>query len=139
MKTCSTCNIEKSLDSFRISKRKDKQWHSNICKECTNAQYMDKYYEDHLNRKEKLKHKARYLTYGITGEQFKALLKKQNNCCAICGSKVAGGRGDWHVDHCHTTNKVRGLLCHHCNTGLGLFKDSTELLKLAAEYLDEHK
>ena len=100
---------------------------------------METYYKNHKSRKEQLRHKIRKLTYGITELEFYSLLEQQNNCCAICGSKVAGGRGDWHVDHCHESGKIRGLLCHHCNTGLGLFRDSPELLILAAEYLRESK
>lgn len=100
---------------------------------------METYYKDHANRKEQLRHKIRKLTYGITEAEFNSLLESQNKSCAICGSSEAGGRGDWHVDHCHKTNKIRGLLCHHCNTGLGLFRDSPELLILAAEYLRESK
>lgn len=139
MRECKYCKIFKEISNFRVSKRKDKQWHHHVCIECTNKKYMETYYKDHANRKEQLRHKIRKLTYGITEAEFNSLLESQNKSCAICGSSEAGGRGDWHVDHCHKTNKIRGLLCHHCNTGLGLFRDSPELLILAAEYLRESK
>lgn len=56
--------------------------------------------------------------------------------CAICGTTDWGGRFKRpHVDHCHETNKVRGILCNTCNVGLGLFKDNPTLLRSAAKYL----
>ena len=139
MKECKQCKKEKDLINFRVSKRGNKSWYHNVCKECANINYMEVYFNNHQIRKEQLRHKIRKLTYGITEQEFNTLLESQNNSCAICGSKVAGGRGDWHVDHCHNTGKIRGLLCHYCNTGLGLFKDSEELLFLAARYLNESK
>ena len=56
--------------------------------------------------------------------------------CAICGNE---GNGKWKklcVDHCHTNLKVRGLLCNKCNTGIGYFKDSPELLNKAIQYIE---
>jgi hypothetical protein len=56
----------------------------------------------------------------------------QNNQCAICKEKFAKTP---HVDHCHTTGKVRGLLCWQCNIGIGLLKDNIEVCLAAADYL----
>lgn len=83
----------------------------------------------------------RYLTnrksdlrkYGITLEQYEKMEKKQKGLCAICGGKELGKK--LAVDHCHTTSKVRGLLCYHCNNGLGKFKDDKQLLQKAINYL----
>lgn len=81
--------------------------------------------------------------YGITGEGWYALLKEQDGKCAICRKDIqrttARGQGpnDAHVDHCHTSGKVRGLLCSPCNRGLGLFADSTTALREAANYLEK--
>lgn len=74
-------------------------------------------------------------TYGITLEQFDAMLAVQDGKCAICR-----GDGDgkaWHVDHCHDTNRVRGILCALCNRGIGHFRESAELLRSAATYMTE--
>jgi hypothetical protein len=64
------------------------------------------------------------------------MLEEQDNKCAICKSDNLMHRTKWHVDHCHETGKIRGLLCTLCNVGLGSFKDNKEFLKCAIEYLD---
>lgn len=79
--------------------------------------------------------------YGITIHDYEVLLKKQNGVCAICGGLAYKKNGDvktLHVDHDHTTGKVRGLLCSDCNTALGGFKDSQESLLKAIKYLKEN-
>ena len=75
----------------------------------------------------------------MTPDDFNVLLKKQNSVCAVCRTTKPSGRGTWHVDHDHTTGKIRGLLCHKCNTGIGLFNDNPQLLQQAKEYLIEHQ
>lgn len=57
----------------------------------------------------------RVLKYGITAEQYGDLLRAQGGRCAICGTDSPAGIGGFHIDHCHATGRVRGLLCHHCN------------------------
>lgn len=83
------------------------------------------------------KHKQQRLNkYGITVEYFEMLLMKQNNSCAICGRTDDGNKSIFpHVDHCHKTEKVRGLLCLNCNHGLGKFKDDLSILLRACKYL----
>jgi len=73
--------------------------------------------------------------YGMTAEQYDELVKKQGNRCAVCGihQMELGKRFD--VDHCHSTNTVRGLLCNSCNQALGLFKDKMDIIKRALNYL----
>lgn len=74
--------------------------------------------------------------YGITAEDYAAMVTHQGDRCAICGTDSPGTRTKvWSVDHCHTTNEVRGLLCHRCNMGLGYFKDDPERLAAAVRYL----
>ena len=83
-------------------------------------------------------------TYGITIDDYNQMLAAQNNVCAVCGlperrvdhrtkqlSRLA-------VDHCHTTGKVRGLLCHHCNAMLGSSIDSIKNLEKGIAYLRLH-
>jgi len=72
-------------------------------------------------------------TFGISLDEYQAMLVEQDGKCAICGQK-----DQWFslaVDHCHGTKRVRGLLCSQCNRGLGLFRDKPELLENAARYL----
>ncbi len=73
--------------------------------------------------------------YGLTAEQYNAMLDSQNSKCPICGYKFGQKKGDVHVDHNHTTGQVRGLLCDKCNRGLGYFKDNSQVLLNAAAYL----
>ena len=75
--------------------------------------------------------------YGIDASGYDAMLEQQGGKCAICGSCDCGDRrgGRFHVDHCHATGVTRGLLCAHCNLGLGKFKDSIKSLERAIEYL----
>lgn len=77
--------------------------------------------------------------YGIGLEDFNRILAEQNGRCAVCATDEPGGRGRFHVDHNHKTGEVRGLLCSHCNLGVGHFKDSPTLLKAAAYYLQRGK
>jgi hypothetical protein len=76
--------------------------------------------------------------YGISLDQYDEMLSAQGGVCAICGDPPCGNYSQLYlqVDHCHTTGRVRGLLCGPCNLGLGSLKDSPKLLRLAAEYLE---
>jgi Recombination endonuclease VII len=71
--------------------------------------------------------------YGLSLEEFRAILGRQGNACAIC--KRSGVR--LYIDHCHDTRMVRRLLCGKCNTGLGFFGDDPVRLRAAADYLEE--
>ena len=79
--------------------------------------------------------------YKITFRTYRLMLESQNNLCKICGSEGFIMNKDRHkmklvIDHCHSTGKVRGLLCHNCNRALGLFKDSQGSLIKAIDYLN---
>lgn len=73
--------------------------------------------------------------YGITTQEYDALLKVQNGKCAICERPHTEFERRLHVDHDHLTKQVRGLLCVKCNQGIGYFDDSFELLERAKQYL----
>lgn len=75
--------------------------------------------------------------YGITGADYARMFADQNGRCAVCDSVETGDKrgGRFHVDHCHESGRIRGLLCSQCNLGLGKFKDSADLLERASLYL----
>jgi hypothetical protein len=78
--------------------------------------------------------------YGITLDDFNNMRLAQNYCCAICGKHEDDNKNKkLFVDHDHVTGKVRQLLCHSCNTGIGLLQDDTDLLQKAISYLIKHK
>ena len=113
LKFCTCCEIFKDPTLFNYQYKDTKKLKAK-CKQC-----------------ESLLHKTKY---GITVEEYKALLLVQNYKCKICGGTNDNGR-ELYVDHCHVTNKVRGLLCSNCNTALGKFQDNPYILKKAIEYL----
>lgn len=71
--------------------------------------------------------------YGLSIEKYEALLETQNGFCAICNTS---SHRSLVVDHCHLTQKVRGLLCHDCNLALGLLRDDPDRLRNAIAYLN---
>lgn len=74
--------------------------------------------------------------YGLTPADYERLLQEQSGVCAICEGTNKNGRR-LAVDHCHETDRIRGLLCGTCNSGIGLLKDDPDLCRLAAKYLEE--
>lgn len=76
--------------------------------------------------------------YGLTIAERDAMLDLQGGKCAICGGGPNGRNNRLHVDHCHSSNRIRGLLCHNCNTLLGLAADDSSRLEAAAAYLRKH-
>jgi len=81
--------------------------------------------------------------YGLSAEQYLAMLAQQGGCCAICGKpETARWRGTLcrlSVDHDHTTGEIRGLTCRRCNSILGLAKDDKSILTRAIQYLQKHR
>lgn len=121
------------------------------CKELARAYRKRKYYERHeenkqtlrrsyqANREVRLEGKLRQ-AYGISKAQWYEILEAQGGTCAICdgGPECGPSASDskFHVDHCHETGRVRGLLCAHCNRAIGLLKDSAAIARAAADYLE---
>jgi len=123
---CADCGETKLLDAFPKN-RNTSDGHAQYCKPCHNARSRDtrerlygggRHY--HLKRR-----------YGIGADEVDALLEAQGGVCAICGREPARP----HVDHCHRTGRVRGILCGPCNQGLGQFQDNVEVMDAAAAYL----
>lgn len=80
--------------------------------------------------------------YGITFQDYMNMLEKQDHKCFLCSGSGFIMNKEKHklklvVDHCHKTGKVRRLLCHNCNRGLGLFRDDPSVLLKAVDYLKD--
>ena len=83
--------------------------------------------------------------FGISLDRYEEMLAVQGGVCDVCSQKEAmrhtttGEVKALSVDHDHQTGAIRGLLCHHCNRGLGSFRDSIPLLRAAITYLEKHQ
>lgn len=136
MRKCIDCNIEKDDCSFNLRSKKSELRQSR-CKDCESKNAKIRY----LKNREKRILKQRKINilnkYGVTEEEYNIMLKSQDSKCAICGSKEIKRKGAkfFNIDHCHKSNKVRGLLCHNCNIVLGKIEDSKDWLKQALKYL----
>lgn len=125
---CTKCNLEKDPTEFK--KVPTKRGHSTKCKDCYKI-YNKDYRGGDKGRDQRLR-----CRYSISLTEVTELYFLQNGRCKICNTpKASSGYEGLHVDHCHTTNKVRGLLCNECNMMLGLAKDNSEILTKAINYL----
>ena len=134
MRQCKTCKELKPITEYSI----DKRWRNTYkldCKSCYNKKKRDNY------NPQKRKLDGIKTLYGLSYENLLQMYSDQQGCCSICQtpiSLIAGKTkiGKVHVDHCHSTGKVRGLLCTKCNTLLGMANDSKQILTAAINYLD---
>lgn len=129
----------KRKNRFSASKCEHKEsphYAHGICKKCYLKRWTNKNRGPREHRKISLKSK-----YNITIKEYNRILKIQKGRCAICSSRTPGTarQAYFAVDHCHTKSKVRGLLCMHCNVGLGYFKDNIRILTKAIKYLRRTK
>jgi hypothetical protein len=113
-RTCTKCGEAKLLRAFGPGT-------AHVCHTC----------------KDRVKHNAMLLrTYGITGDEYDAILVAQNGCCSVCGKAGTGSKRWLSVDHDHKTKRVRGLLHAACNRLLGYARDDPQRLRSAAAYLE---
>lgn len=126
-KECSDCKAILPFDSFSPScLGRGGRYH--YCRACHRQRTREHRAKGlHITARQK----RRVKQYGLTVDQYDAMLAAQKGACCICTVEM----NPPHVDHCHTTGKVRGLLCHKCNTALGLLGDSADRLNVAADYL----
>jgi len=134
MKRCSSCKTEKELSQFNKSKSKKFGVH-NQCRQCVKLWKPSP--EALKISRQRTREWNRLKSSGFTQKEYEAKLKEQNYRCAICGTTDSGPM-DFHADHDHKTGEKRGVLCHKCNTGLGLLKDDIEILCAAIEYLNNY-
>jgi hypothetical protein len=142
---CKECrkSYKRGLKSYKGYKKYEKQTTGfKICKRCGILKSTTKFspynkYRDGLQPhcNSCCQDKIRLWRYNVTPEQYKELYESQNGCCAICNSSLPTQGRKINIDHCHTTGKVRGLLCNNCNVGLGNFHDDISVLQSAIDYL----
>lgn len=141
-RVCNCCKDFKPWESFAINK-KGLNDRKSICKVCSNRSQVllaKRRREEDPEAAYKL-YRSRLLRkkYGISQEIYDTMLYDQGGCCAICEKPYSGLSNNTllFVDHCHNSEKVRGLLCYHCNTLLGMAFDNPEILRVAAKYLEK--
>jgi len=76
--------------------------------------------------------------YGLTEHDYDSILANQNYQCLTCKTPIEKLRGPLHVDHCHSTGKVRGLLCRSCNVAIGLIKEDVTIARAIISYIEGH-
>lgn len=89
------------------------------------------------NFKLKTREKTLKAKYNITEDDYKRMLSEQNGVCKICGRGPSKLNNKLHIDHCHKTKRIRGLLCHQCNWYLGVIDDNIDILNKIKDYLKE--
>lgn len=142
-------------ENFYLAKEGKYSWRAGKCKNCRflkrklwgqknkekfNA-YMREYNAEHKDSKkfkERYQNRSLKRRYGLTLDQFKAMLEEQNHTCLLCGRTTAQLKKKLVMDHCHLTGKIRGLLCHGCNRSIALF-DNPELFEKATAYINKHR
>jgi hypothetical protein len=142
---CTKCRVKKHLETEFSVHAAGKNGYRRQCKQCV-SEYQRDYQRSYRERRTKgererlreYKRKKAFLynlrrLYGITVEEYEDLRRAQGDKCAVCGDAFLSDTP--HVDHCHRTGRVRGLLCGPCNRALGIMKDSINLLKSAIRYL----
>lgn len=119
---CSSCKNIKLIDDFCFDRTK-KEGYSDSCKSCR----IDKHY---------------IKSYGMSFKEFEIKIKEQNYICPICKKIMVVGLGRERfaiLDHDHKNGKNRGIICNHCNHGLGLFEDDIERFKNCIIYLQNER
>jgi hypothetical protein len=134
---CGPCVDKKLIKEGSLSKKARRKFHKN-CEWCNNLFRMTGPAARYCSRKCAMDFK-RASKYNLNFEEYTVLFNK--TVCDIChtdgfimdASKYNSGLV---IDHCHSTGKVRGLLCHNCNRALGLFQDNITMLNDAIKYLE---
>ena len=144
-KRCTRCKLEKPLTLF-IKTPKAKDGRGYYCGPCR-SEYYKEYRANNLAERKTCQRRysnspwGQYLkrvsllkaSYGLSEGDAVDLMNSQRGCCKICKDSIE----EYHIDHCHKTGRVRGLLCRFCNTGIGMLKDDVNILQQAIKYLND--
>lgn len=133
-KMCRDCGDMKSLNDFHVNRVTPDGRHY-YCKECQNergakwrAANPDKAKEV-AKRSQRKRHLSS--TYGMSVDEYDALLEKQGGVCPLCQRELKRPS----IDHCHSTGKIRGILCRHCNSSLSVFENDPDAIYRLIAYL----
>lgn len=129
IRTCPKCKESKIIEGNYYWTKRD-GWYT-YCINCTKAQ--NKLRTPEIRRKWHIKS-----AYGIDYDTFESMLNAQGGKCKICENTLEIRTGGFAVDHSHTSNKVRAILCTQCNTALGHAKDDISILEKMISYLKTH-
>jgi|SRR5580658_330414 hypothetical protein len=134
---CTLCLTAKHVSNFCADRTRVKLLNS-WCRKCVSERSLEARKTNPEKERDNNFLKSLRLRNRITIAQYNSLLSQQNGGCAICGA-VSGrvGKVRLYVDHDHESGTIRGLLCQKCNSGLGLFQDSANLVRTAAAYLQK--
>jgi len=164
-KFCFGCSSVKPLDEYNKCSR-NKTGVQVYCRSCNSIRHKELYSRRHavydarrieirknnhdkiiakerharsLVPKEKAAAKRLKYTFGLTYDEYLAMLAGQGGVCAICGTFPYSKKAHLSVDHCHVSGKIRGLLCGKCNSAIGFFNDRIDLMKTAIVYIQKAK
>lgn len=130
--TCKMCKTKKTLSEFNIAKNK-LSGHRAECRQCES----NKNKKDWENNRLKSREKSTCKSFNITQEKYQILMSINN--CQLCNREFKPisehYKTDRNIDHCHSTGKIRGVLCVRCNVALGTLGDNVEGLEKALKYL----
>lgn len=140
MKICYICKKEKSYELF-YNRLASKDGKMSRCKDCDRIERRKRRWKPKNESPESYRNRRLKARFGITIQDYDRMNEEQKGLCAICHKpqRTSGFHEKLLVDHCHTKNKVRQLLCMPCNAALGLFKEDIVILQSAINYLEKHK
>ena len=155
-KICKTCRVEKSVSEYFIAQKagtmgkdgymRNTTIYKTSCKECYSKKSLKKYHKLSPEKKRvrasknscnNFQYRQEYrlkTRYGLTTEEFSAMVLGQDNKCKICGDEMSPPQ----VDHNHSTGEVRSLLCLPCNTSLGLLREDPQILRNMTSYIHDN-
>jgi hypothetical protein len=154
-KQCGVCEVIKPASEFYVTKNRGLTWSCKLCSNVLSAKYRlahpgrnaeavrrhKQRYPERVKKIDRKMHiKKQCKNMGITEDDLKKALTLQGGQCAVCQSVEVNLNGGYriHMDHCHKTQRFRGILCQKCNVMLGMAEDNPERLIRAADYIKNH-
>lgn len=137
LKRCPGCRVTKPLEAF-YEHKSARDGRAPHCIVCVNTKLRPAK-KQILTEDQRRANREKVLRreFGISLEEYQAMHDTQGGVCAICGMAETGKT--LAVDHCHTSGKIRGLLCGRCNPAVGFLRESPELARELAAYLEKHR